>query len=358
MVEAARLLRVSVLNHGRIFAELHREVGAAGARDAHGLGALQPLARVPDRLLEAGRRHQRFELVGTVDDHEHPRAGLARLLEPAREQGDVQTNQHVGRLDRLERALAASHGLDPDLGPRRHGIDAHLVGVGAELLGRGKGGGDVIAPRPEVAQQHHGLALAHVAKLEFLAEEHREFGVVQRFVHGMSPPYPESAALLRPRPEEARSVVSKDGAPRIAASCFETYRSATVLLRQMCSLRAAMLLSMRPNRRFHNSRYSTASFQVSRCPMGFALRRKARHSSRSRALLRKICSLPARYCGGQWISAAPYQAAAFMLKYGSTRCGRANATRSARPAAMMVLTWSAVVIAPTHMVASEASLRI
>src|SRR5262245_56185879 len=222
VVEAARLLRISVLNHGRIFAELHREVGAAGAGDAHSLGAFQPLARVSYRLFEAGRRHQRLELVGTIDNHEHPRAGLARLLEPAREQGDVETDQHVGRLDGLERALAASDGLDPDLGPRRHGIDAHLVGVGPELLGRGERGGDVIAPRPEIAQQHDGLALAHVAKLEFLAEEHREFGVVQRFVHGTSPPYPESAALLRPHPEERayckraarphyRARVSKDG---------------------------------------------------------------------------------------------------------------------------------------------------
>src|SRR5262245_11553666 len=229
MVEATRLLRISVLNHGRIFAELHREVGAAAARDAHSLGAFQPLARVSYRLFEAGGRHERFELVGTVDDHEHPRAGLARRLEPAREQGDVETDQHVGRLDGLERALAASDGLDPDLGPRRHGIDAHLVGVGAELLGRGERSADVIAPRPEIAQQHDGLALAHVAQLEFLAKEHRELGVVQRFVHGTPPPYPESAALLRPRPEErayckraarphCRARVSKDG----ACSRFET----------------------------------------------------------------------------------------------------------------------------------------
>src|SRR5262245_21701351 len=80
VVEAARRLRVAVLNHGRVFAELDREVGAAGTRDAHGLGALQPFAGVFHRLLEAGRRHQRFEFVGTVDDHEHPRARIARLL--------------------------------------------------------------------------------------------------------------------------------------------------------------------------------------------------------------------------------------------------------------------------------------
>ena len=73
-----------------------------------------------------------------------------------------------------------------------------------------------------------------------------------------------------------------------------------------------------------HSPYSAASFQVSRWVFGFALRRKSRHSSRSRVLLRKICSLPAKYCGGQWMALAPYQAAAFMVKYGSTRCGRGN----------------------------------
>src|SRR5262245_26623618 len=187
VVEAARLLRIPVLNHGRIFPELHREIGAAAAGDAHGLAPLEPLPSISDRLLQAGRRHERFEFVGTIDDHEHPRAGVARLLEPAREQGDVETDQHVGRLDRLERALATPDGLNPDLAPRRHGVDAHLVGVGAEILRRGERGADVMPTRTEIAQQHDGLALAHIAKLEFLAEEHRQFGVVQRFVHGMPP---------------------------------------------------------------------------------------------------------------------------------------------------------------------------
>ena len=54
---------------------------------------------------------------------------------------------------------------------------------------------------------------------------------------------------------------------------------------------------------FHNSgRYSAACFQMSPWPFGLALRRSSISSSRSRALLRKICSLPARYCGGQWIA--------------------------------------------------------
>ena len=47
-----------------------------------------------------------------------------------------------------------------------------------------------------------------------------------------------------------------------------------------------------------------------------------------------------------------------MVKNGSTRCGRASATRSARPAARIVLTWSGVVMLPTHIVATWASLRI
>src|SRR5512132_4303569 len=117
MVETARRFRISVLDHGRVFAELDREISAACARDAHGLSALEPLAGVGYGLLEARRRHQRLEFVGAVDHHEHTRAGLARLLEPAREQRNVEADEHVRRLDRLERALAASDGLDPDLGP-------------------------------------------------------------------------------------------------------------------------------------------------------------------------------------------------------------------------------------------------
>src|SRR5262245_1022649 len=112
VVEAARRLRIAVLDHGRVFAQLDREVGAARSRDAHGLGARKPLAGMGYRFFEAGRRQQSLELVGPVDDHEHPRARLARLLEPAREQGDVKAHQHVGRLDRLERAFAAPDGLD------------------------------------------------------------------------------------------------------------------------------------------------------------------------------------------------------------------------------------------------------
>src|SRR5262249_54850352 len=135
-----------------------------------------------------------LELVGTVDDHEHARAGVARLLEPAREQGDVETDEHVGRLDGLERALAASHGLNPDLGPRRHGIDAHLVGVGAELLGRGARGRAVTRRAPATAREHVALALALVANLEFLAEELRQSGGFHRLVHGASPEPPRYAA--------------------------------------------------------------------------------------------------------------------------------------------------------------------
>ena len=185
MVEAAGRLRIAVLAHGRIFAEIDREVGAAGPRDAHGLGALQPLVGMHHRLLEAGRRHQLLELVRPVDHHQHAGAGVARLLQPAREQRDMQADQHVGRLDRLERALAAADRFDADLGPGRHGVDAHLVGVGAEILRGREGRADVIAPRAEVAQQDDRLALLHIAELEFPPKQHGELGVVDGFMHGV-----------------------------------------------------------------------------------------------------------------------------------------------------------------------------
>ena len=51
-------------------------------------------------------------------------------------------------LMRVERALAAADGLDADLGPGRHGVDADLIGVGAEVLGRGKGRRDIVRRAP------------------------------------------------------------------------------------------------------------------------------------------------------------------------------------------------------------------
>src|SRR3954452_22871368 len=104
--------------------------------------------------------------------------------------------------------------------------------------------------------------------------------------------------------------------------------------------------------------YSAACFHVVAWVFGLALSFSSVSSSRSRSLLRNNWSRPARYCGGQAMAWAPYQAAAFIVNEGSTRCGRASATRSARPAAMMVLTWSAVVMAPTHIVAIPASFLI
>src|SRR5690242_14612852 len=52
-----------------------------------------------------------------------------------------------------------------------------------------------------------------------------------------------------------------------------------------------------------------------------------------------------------------YHADACSVKYGFVRCGRASATRSAFPEASSVLIWSAVVTAPTVMVAMPTSLR-
>ena len=188
MIEAAGRFRIAVLAHGRVFAEIDREVGAAGARDPHGLGAFEPLVGMDDRLLEAGRRQQFLEFVRPVDHHQHAGAGVARLLQPAREQRDVQADQHVGRFDRLERAFAAPDRFDADLGPRRHGVDAHFVGIRAEILRRRESRGDVVAPRPEIAQQDNRLALLHVAELKFLPEQHRELGVIDSFMHVASLP--------------------------------------------------------------------------------------------------------------------------------------------------------------------------
>ena len=79
----------------------------------------------------------------------------------------------------------------------------------------------------------------------------------------------------------------------------------------------------------------------------------------SRSRLRSSCCLAGQVllrpvrprCSRAWPPRAASSA-------GSARCGRASAHRSARPAAMMLLTWSASEIAPTAIVAMPASLRI
>src|SRR5215510_1140306 len=184
VVEAPRGLGEAVLDHGRVFAELDREIGAARPRDPHGLGTLQPVAGMYHGFLQPGRRHQLFELIGSVDDHEHPRSGVARLLEPSGEERNVQAHQHVGGLDRLQRPLAPADSRDADLRPGRDGIDAHFIGVGPEIFGPRERRLDVVAARTEIAQENDGLAFLDVAQLEFLAEQHRHPGVVQGFVHG------------------------------------------------------------------------------------------------------------------------------------------------------------------------------
>src|SRR6185369_15981588 len=78
----------------------------------------------------------------------------------------------------------------------------------------------------------------------------------------------------------------------------------------------------------------------------------------SRSRLRSSCSLAERYCFGQSISVTPILAASSSVHAGLARCGRAIAQRSARPAATMLLTWSASEIAPTAIVAMPASFRM
>src|SRR6202011_701308 len=76
------------------------------------------------------------------------------------------------------------------------------------------------------------------------------------------------------------------------------------------------------------SRFVVSAFSSARV-FGLALIFRSSKSCRSRTLLRKICSLPGWYCGGQNTPSAPYQAAAFRVNDGSTRCGRASARKSA-----------------------------
>src|SRR5690349_3422303 len=78
----------------------------------------------------------------------------------------------------------------------------------------------------------------------------------------------------------------------------------------------------------------------------------------SRSRLRSSWSLAERYCFGHSISVTPIFAASSSVHAGLARCGRAIAHRSARPAATMLLTWSASEIAPTAIVAMPASLRM
>src|SRR5215472_16945416 len=78
----------------------------------------------------------------------------------------------------------------------------------------------------------------------------------------------------------------------------------------------------------------------------------------ARARFLSSCSFPARYCLGHVMSGNPCLAASCTVQAGSARCGRATAHRSARPAAMIVFTWSPSKMLPTAMVRMPASLRI
>src|SRR5690606_23020608 len=80
-------------------------------------------------------------------------------------------------------------------------------------------------------------------------------------------------------------------------------------------------------------------------------------SAAARARLFSYCERADRYCFGHSTPEKPIFAASCRTKDGSARCGRATAHRSARPAAITELAWSASEIAPTAMVATSTSLR-
>src|SRR4029450_4576523 len=62
-----------------------------------------PPARRRRMVFARLRRPPRLGCLGALDHHAHTRAGLPRVLEPAREQRNVEADEHVRRLDRLER---------------------------------------------------------------------------------------------------------------------------------------------------------------------------------------------------------------------------------------------------------------
>ena len=81
-------------------------------------------------------------------------------------------------------------------------------------------------------------------------------------------------------------------------------------------------------------------------------RARARDCARAATLRRPVLLRPRRCRDSRSC------AASISVQAGLARCGRATAHRSARPATMMLFTWSASEIAPTAMVAMPASLRM
>src|SRR5438874_6720333 len=171
VIEVAALVRVAPLRHHRVLAALVGEIGACLARDVHALSALVERLGVLACFLEAGGRHQLLEIVRRVDDHQHARATVHHLLQPLGEERHVEDDNHVRRAYRFQRACALADGRHAHLGPRRQGIDAELVDVGAEVVRRREGGLDVLPPRGEIAHDGDRLAFAHFAQLQFPAIE-------------------------------------------------------------------------------------------------------------------------------------------------------------------------------------------
>ena len=60
------------------------------------MSASVELVRVLASLFETGRRHQLFEIIGCVDDHEYTNTGLHDVFEPARKQGHMKHHYQIG----------------------------------------------------------------------------------------------------------------------------------------------------------------------------------------------------------------------------------------------------------------------
>ena len=107
------------------------------------------------RLLEAGRRHQlaRARRGASITMRTRVPASRASLSQRVNSGMCRQTSMSAALISASSVPLHSPDRRDADLGPGRHGVDAHLVDVGAELLGRREGRLHVVAARAEIAEQ-------------------------------------------------------------------------------------------------------------------------------------------------------------------------------------------------------------
>ena len=76
VVEVARLIGETVLDHRRILAAIVGKIGPRITCHPNRPGLFKALTRVNHRFTQTGRRHQLFKIVRRIDNHQHPRTGV------------------------------------------------------------------------------------------------------------------------------------------------------------------------------------------------------------------------------------------------------------------------------------------